>query len=245
MKCVFHHNGNFYDFTPFKIIYPNPTAPYFDGLPVPQSTDVKYWFEFGWCQRLQDINEQVYCREDFFAGRLDAQPAPTASSPCQPYSGASARTDIVTEEIKGVPLTLERINNLNLTELNGVKLTYSGGPACPNDAKGRSMQFSLRMYCDPDMAIDGFDISAGVMGDLCHPFIDSVSYAACPNLVVGKLWEYLVEYRYYIGAPLLILGICFLFFGRKFIKPAACIAGFFTVLAFSCFLYYTVAFDRF
>ena len=48
-KCVFHHGTDFYDFTPFKLIYPNPTAPYFDGHRVPRTTEISYWFEFGWC----------------------------------------------------------------------------------------------------------------------------------------------------------------------------------------------------
>ena len=41
------------------------------------------------------------------------------------------------------------------------------------------------MYCDPDMGIEGLDISAGVLGDLCSPYLDVVSKAACPNIVVS------------------------------------------------------------
>ena len=82
-KCVFHIGTDFYDFTPFKIVLPNPTAPFFDREKLLHDKyEVKYWFEFGWCQHLNDIEGQTYCKQDFFAGRLDASPKPTPNSVC-------------------------------------------------------------------------------------------------------------------------------------------------------------------
>ena len=83
-KCVFHIGTDIYDYTPFKIILPNPTAPFFDReeFILHDKYEIKYWFEFGWCQHLNDIEGQVYCKQDFFAGRLDASPKPTANSFC-------------------------------------------------------------------------------------------------------------------------------------------------------------------
>ena len=129
-KCVFRHGTSVYDYTPFKIIYPNPTAPYFDGKRFPRSKDIQYWFEFGWCQHLNDISKQTYCREDFFAGRLDADPKPTTNSICTPYSGSSARKDIKTEAISGRPFTIKREEAHDFSKLNGIKLTYGNGPKC-------------------------------------------------------------------------------------------------------------------
>ena len=47
--CVFKLGDSFYDYTPIKLAYPNPIAPYFDGNPVPLTKTMEYEFIFGWC----------------------------------------------------------------------------------------------------------------------------------------------------------------------------------------------------
>ena len=48
--CVFKLGDSFYDFTPFKIAYPNPKVSYIDGTPIPTTNVAQYEFVFGWCQ---------------------------------------------------------------------------------------------------------------------------------------------------------------------------------------------------
>ena len=48
--CVFKLGDSFYDYTPIKLAYPNPVAPYFDGNVVPLTSTMQYEFIFGWCQ---------------------------------------------------------------------------------------------------------------------------------------------------------------------------------------------------
>ena len=53
--CVFKLGDNFYDYTPLKLTFPEPYAPYIDGNFIPRSLDIKYYFVFGWCQHLEDV----------------------------------------------------------------------------------------------------------------------------------------------------------------------------------------------
>ena len=47
------------------------------------------------------------------------------------------------------------------------------------------------MYCDPNMGSTDYDISQGVLGHICNPYVDTVSNAACSKLSVSALWAYL------------------------------------------------------
>lgn len=96
------------------------------------------------------------------------------------------------------------------------------------------------MYCDPDMGYEEYDFSAGALGDLCSPHVDTVSWVACSRLSVSQLWDYLAKYSDYFGAFLLAIGLALVFIGRLMIKPAVCFAGFLTTIMVSCFIYYSV-----
>ena len=95
--CIFKLGDSFYDFTPFKIKFPNPIFPYVDGEPMQErDNDLKnpnYWFVFGWCQHIDEAADQKYCLEDIYAGRIDG-PEPKQSAECTPYSGGDHRHDI-------------------------------------------------------------------------------------------------------------------------------------------------------
>lgn len=93
------------------------------------------------------------------------------------------------------------------------------------------------------MGWEDFDLSPGVLGDLCAPHIDSVSRAACPRLSTSELWNYLAQYKMYFGALLLVTGLSLVFFGRKLLKPAVCLAGFLSTILLSCFIFYAVYVD--
>ena len=99
-----------------------------------------------------------------------------------PYSGGSY-DDILTEAITGTPMTKDRMQAGNTSVLDGIKLTYTNGQVC--EATGVPTKFSLNMYCDPDMGTTDYDISLGVLGNLCEPYIDTVSNAACSRLSVS------------------------------------------------------------
>ena len=99
--CIFKLDDSFYDFTPIKVAKPDPSATYENG---------SYKFVWGWCQELKDVSDQTLCKQDFYAGRLDASPAPTPSSECTAYSGGS-KDDIQTSKISGVPETNNRLRS--------------------------------------------------------------------------------------------------------------------------------------
>lgn len=128
-----------------------------------------------------------------------------------------------------------------MSKLDGVKLTYTGGDACPTT--GKPTQFSINMYCDPNMGWEDYDFSAGMLGDICSPYLDTVSRAACSRLSVSQLWDYLSKYSDYFGAFLLLAGVLLVFSGRLLLKPAVCFAGFLTTILVSCFIYYAVYFE--
>lgn len=96
------------------------------------------------------------------------------------------------------------------------------------------------MYCDPTMGLKDYDISLGVLGNICEPYIDTVSNAACSKLSVSDLWEYLGQYSEYFGVFMLISGFLLVVMGRKLLKPAVCFAGFLTSILVSCFIFYAV-----
>lgn len=96
------------------------------------------------------------------------------------------------------------------------------------------------MYCDPDMSLTEYDFSAGALGDICSPHVDTLSKAACSRLSVSQLWDYLDQYKQWVGIPLLVTGVFLVFLGRKMIKPAVCLAGCLSTVVLSCFIYYSV-----
>lgn len=122
--------------------------------------------------------------------------------------------------------------------MNGVKLTYGNGSICPETQEKTS--FSLNMYCDPDMGLEEYDFSLGVLGNLCDPYVDVVAGAACPRLSVSELWGYLADYSDYFGAGLLLVGTLLVFIGRMLLKPAVCFAGCMSTLVVTCIIYYSV-----
>lgn len=194
-----------------------------------------YDFTFGWCQQLSDTDSEYCSTQAIFAGRLPAGADP--SEVCTAYSGG-AYDDIETNEITGQPMTVNRMKAGVTSTLDGVKLTYTNGDLCPDTLI--PMRFSLNMYCDESMGTTDFDISAGVLGNLCEPYIDTVSNAACSRLSVSELWSYLGQYSDYFGVFLLITGVLLTFAGRKLLKPAVCFAGFLTTILISCFIFYAV-----
>ena len=153
------------------------------------------------------------------------------------YSGGSY-TDIDTEAITGQPMTKDRIQAGSTNDLDGIKLTYTNGQLC--DVTQVPLKFSLNMYCDPDMGETDYDISIGVLGNLCEPYIDTVSKAACSRLSVSELWEYLAQYSDYFGVFLLVSGFLLVLVGRRLLKPAICCAGFLTSILVACFIFYAV-----
>lgn len=238
--CIFKLGDSFYDYTPLKLVMAKPMVPYYDGKAIISHTtppEPLYQFVFGWCQQLDDIADPDVCMKGVFAGRLDADPEPTAASECMAYSGGNAKDDIATEEITGKPTTVKRIKARDTSTLSGVKLTYQNGVTCAET--GRPTKFSLNMYCNEDMGIKDYDISP-VLGNLCEPYIDTVSKAACARISVSQLWGYLADYSEYFGAFLLIAGTLLVFLGRKLFKPAICLTGFLTTIAVSCLIYYSV-----
>ncbi len=108
------------------------------------------------------------------------------------------------------------------------------------------MTFSINMYCDSTQDKEYFDVSAGVLGDLCNPYLDTVSWVACPRLSVSEIWTYLEQYEEYFGIFLLVAGLLLTFMGLKLIKPL-CFSinrnGFISTIALSCLIFYSVYLD--
>jgi hypothetical protein len=74
---------------------------------------------------------------------------------------------------------------MNTTELKGVALIYKNGEAC-NSTSNDKATFQINMYCDPDVEDDlYYEFSPGVLGNLCQPYVDTVSKAACSKLSVS------------------------------------------------------------
>jgi len=90
------------------------------------------------------------------------------------------------------------------------------------------------------MGLTDYDISFGVLGNICEPYVDTVSSVACSRLSVSELWEYLAQYSNYFGVFMLVSGMLLTFIGRKLLKPAVCFAGFLTSILISCFIFYAV-----
>ena len=177
-----------------------------------------------------------------FAGRLG--PNPTATSDCMAYSGGDPLEDIETDKIEGIPATYKRIQaGLTTDKLKGVRLTYTGGSNC-DDTSNTKATFSINMYCDPDAEDTYFDVSPGVLGNVCEPYVDTVTKQACSKLDVSELWDYLARYSDFFGVFLLIAGVMLVFLGRKLLRPAVCCAGFLTTIFVACLIFYSVYLDN-
>ena len=94
------------------------------------------------------------------------------------------------------------------------------------------------------MGHEDYEFSLGALGNICEPYIDTVSWVACKRLDVSALWDYISEYSEYFGVFLLISGMLLTFTGRKLLKPAICCAGFLTTIALSCLIFYSVYLEK-
>jgi len=126
--------------------------------------------------------------------------------------------------------------------LSGIKLTYTGGDLC--ETTQVPTKFSLNMYCDDTMELTDFDYSLGLQGNICEPYLDTVSKAACSNLDISEIWEYIQQYDDYFGVFMLVAGLLLTFMGLKLLKPAICFAGFLTTILVSCFIFYAVYLEK-
>jgi len=158
------------------------------------------------------------------------------------YSGGDPLNDITTDWIQGVPSTAKRLEAKTTTLLSGVSLSYVNGPIC-NATSNTKAKLRINMYCDPNESSTYFDVSPGVLGNVCEPYIDTVSNAACSKLNVSELWAYLGEYSDFLGVFLLVSGLILVFLGRKLIRPAVCCAGFLTTIFVACLIFYSVYVD--
>merc|ERR1712079_498936 len=125
---------------------------------------------------------------------------------------------------------------------SGIKLTYTGGDLC--ETTQVPTKFSLNMYCDDTMELTDFDYSLGLQGNICEPYLDTVSKAACSNLDISEIWEYIQQYDDYFGVFMLVAGLLLTFMGLKLLKPAICFAGFLTTILVSCFIFYAVYLEK-
>ena len=238
--CVFKLDDSYYDFTPIKVAYPAPKVPRYGYL-----KEIEYYFVFGWCQTIDEIDGQDLCKKgdqgNYFAARVDANPEPTKDSECMAYSGSKSDKDIKTKTIKGVPEIASRLERNENSKLDGVALVYKHGDHCHWSQSEAS--FTINMYCDESMGMHEFEYSSGVLGTICEPYIDTVSKAACARLSISDLWDYMEDYKYYFGAAFILAGLLLVFVGRVLLEPAVCIAGFLSTIFVACFIFYTVYYD--
>jgi hypothetical protein len=54
----------------------------------------------------------------------------------------------------------------------------------------------------------------------------------------NDVFYYIAKYKYYWGAPLIMIGLLMCLFGRKMIKVSVCFAGFLSVIVVSCLIFY-------
>ena len=90
------------------------------------------------------------------------------------YSGNDPLDNIETEKIEGIPGTYKRLSANITSSLKGVRLTYTGGSKCTETSNTKAT-FSINMYCDPDADDTYFDVSPGVLGNVCEPYVDTVT----------------------------------------------------------------------
>jgi len=87
--------------------------------------------------------------DSFAAGSSWDPSIENAPSDCLPYSG-SDKNNIVAE-------TISRTNPETSEAQTGISITYDSGEACIAD--GSPTTFTIKTWCDPDLAIDDTDYS--------------------------------------------------------------------------------------
>lgn len=122
-------------------------------------------------------------------------------------------------------------------------MIYKNGEKCDITSNEKAT-FQINMYCEPDAKSTYFEYSPGVLGNICAPYVDIVSNAACSKLSVSELWEYLAKYSDFFGVFLLISGVLLVFLGRKLLRPAVCCAGFLSTIFLACIIFYAVYVDE-
>lgn len=91
------------------------------------------------------------------------------------------------------------------------------------------------MYCFEGEEGDYIPITYGTE---CDPFVNVVSEYGCPVFDVNDVFYYIAKYKYYWGAPLIIIGLLMNLFGRKMLKVSICFAGFLTCIVLACGIFY-------
>jgi hypothetical protein len=142
-------------------------------------------------------------------------------------------------DMKATEIASQDVNFFNGSyagALPGVKLTYSGGAACP--LTGAQTQLSINIFCDALTPLDYNPVAN--TENPCAPVVTIISQLGCPRMSVSMVWVYLGAYEAYFGVALIGIGVVFCFFGIKVIGFTICIVGLLTCIAASCLIFYAV-----
>jgi len=129
------------------------------------------------------------------------------------------------------------INNTdsNITQL---QVALPTGDLCQTD---NTKQYSVvyLFTCDTTAATPVITNPTEFSIANCANTIEIRTADACPDFSIYSLWNEIINNKYVFGSILIVAGIFFCFFGRKFVKVSEILAGVVLVLFLSLFLLFS------
>ena len=109
----------------------------------------------------------------------------------------------------------------------GVMMMYEGGNMC-----NETHHFSLvvQVNCNPNIETTTYALDRESLNTPCDPKVIMNSPHGCPVLSTGPLGSFIVRYAWYLGVPLLVIGMYLLSVGGRYPKTTLAL---FTTLAAS------------
>ena len=112
-------------------------------------------------------------------------------------------------EQKPGTLSLISENNPGL----GVVMNYEGGNMC-SDTSHYSLQ--VQINCNPNLERTTYALDKASLSTPCDPRIIMNSPHACPVLSAGALSQFVSDWKYIIGAPMILIGAYLAFVGARY-----------------------------
>ena len=95
----------------------------------------------------------------------------------------------------------------------GVVMNYEGGNMC-SETSAYSLQ--VQINCNPNLEKTTYALDRASLATPCDPRIIMNSPHACPVITAGALSTFISDWKYVIGAPVILIGGYLAFVGGKF-----------------------------
>jgi hypothetical protein len=216
--CITSLNGYFFDLKPLSIT-PNEAVP-----EESEAYNVKYSTEDGENTIQFNLCEPTVRKCPDMMG--DFANIINANNTCNHLS------HILDDDETTVPFDLSLIEESH-PDL-GLIMRYTGGNKCNETA---NYQLVIQINCNPNIDKVTYSLDKESLKSPCDPLVIMNSPHGCPVMNIGPLGQVIEKAKYFIGLPMILIGIFFLGVGGRYPTTSFLL---FTTLTVGCFLLFSI-----